>query len=64
MESTAVSETEKKVEAVWKSVLGVEHDIGIEAHFFTDLGGNSLQAGRVTSLIRKSTGVMLRDVSR
>ena len=43
---------ELKVEAVWQQVLQRSSQISIAADFVT-IGGNSLLAGRATSILRK-----------
>eukprot|EP01059_Diplonema_ambulator_P002094 TRINITY_DN11727_c1_g1_i1.p1 TRINITY_DN11727_c1_g1~~TRINITY_DN11727_c1_g1_i1.p1 ORF type:complete len:2221 (+),score=342.23 TRINITY_DN11727_c1_g1_i1:731-6664(+) len=49
---------EKIVESVWKRILNRAEDIDVHTNFLT-LGGNSLLAGRVTTLVRKETGSMI-----
>ncbi|MBD0257667.1 MAG: amino acid adenylation domain-containing protein, partial [Cytophagales bacterium] len=56
------SATESRLAAIWNEVLGKDK-IGIHDNFFT-LGGNSLNAIRVISLLQKDPGVTvdLRDI--
>ncbi|MGE0862777.1 MAG: non-ribosomal peptide synthase/polyketide synthase, partial [Vicinamibacterales bacterium] len=53
--SAARSETERTLQAIWASLLGVEHP-GIHATFF-ELGGHSLLAARLVARIRSSFAV-------
>ena len=53
----ADDETEKEMTAIWKEVLGLDH-IGLHDDFF-DIGGHSMKAIRLTSLIHKRLGVKL-----
>lgn len=53
-----VTETERALAEIWKSVLGV-CAIGRNSHFF-DLGGQSLKAARCTMLINKEFGIKLK----
>ena len=46
-----LTETEKKVALIWEDVLKIS-PISIEADFFMDLGGHSLAAAKVASLMR------------
>ena len=54
----ASTPTERIVESVWKTILGREGEIDVHKNFLS-LGGNSLLAGRVTTLVRKQTGSMI-----
>ena len=51
------SDTEKKLAAIWKELLGVEQ-VGVHDNFF-ELGGHSLMAIRVISAIRKQMEIEL-----
>jgi len=51
------NETERRLAAIWKNVLGIE-TVGIENNFF-DLGGHSLLAVRVIDEIERVFGVKL-----
>ncbi|MGW3497332.1 Pls/PosA family non-ribosomal peptide synthetase [Streptomyces sp. NPDC001020] len=59
-------EVETRVRDIWAEVLGIPTDaLSAEADFFTDLGGHSLVAARVVSLLRGrggETGPTLRDL--
>jgi amino acid adenylation domain-containing protein len=48
------NETEKRLAAVWESVLGVQ-DVGVADNFF-DLGGHSMTAVRMFVEVEKATG--------
>jgi len=52
---------QKKLANLWSEVLGIDH-VGIKDNFF-DLGGHSLQALRLISLIRKTIKVDLPLIS-
>ena len=54
----ASTPNERVVESVWKRILGRAEDIDVNCNFLS-LGGNSLLAGRVTTLVRKETGSMI-----
>ena len=47
---------QSKIAAIWEQVLGQER-ISVEADFFTELGGHSLAAARVTSQMRQEPGL-------
>ena len=47
-----VSETELKLEALWKNVLGIEGRIDVNADFY-EIGGNSLNASVIVSKIKR-----------
>jgi amino acid adenylation domain-containing protein len=55
----AHNEVQRQVEEVWQSVLNIKEPLNIRADFVS-LGGNSLLAGRITSILRKNTGVHLK----
>lgn len=49
-----VTDLEEQVAAVWAEVFGLERDqLSVEADFFADLGGHSLRAATVVSLLRE-----------
>jgi len=56
--SAARTETERTLQAIWASLLGVERP-GVHATFF-ELGGHSLLAARLVSRIRTSFAVDIR----
>jgi hypothetical protein len=43
---TATSHTELALQGVWQEVLGLSQPPSVEADFFTELGGSSLQVSR------------------
>ncbi|MDQ1858293.1 non-ribosomal peptide synthetase [Chryseobacterium sp. WLY505] len=49
--------TEKKLAAIWQEILGIER-VGIKDNFF-EIGGDSLKAVRIVSLISKQLNVKL-----
>ncbi|MCA1008477.1 amino acid adenylation domain-containing protein [Rhodococcus hoagii] len=57
---------ETRLRGIWAEVLGLEPAaLSVEADFFTELGGHSLAAARLVSVLRESAGdhaVGLRDV--
>ena len=56
---------EAKVHAAFQGVLGVKEEISVEDDFFTDLGGSSLLAARLVSLMRgdpELASVAVRDI--
>ena len=56
---------EAKVSSEFQRALGVEQDISVEADFFTDLGGSSLLAAKLVSLMRSDpelASVAVRDI--
>lgn len=55
----ASSPTQAMVEQCWQETLGISEPLSIEADFVA-LGGNSLLAGRITSVLRKRSGVHLK----
>lgn len=62
----ASSERERELRALWAELLGLAvPDLSIDANFFTDLGGHSLAAAQLVSLLRErgvDAGLGLRDI--
>lgn len=50
------NDTERRLAAIWKQVLGLGEDVGISDNFFA-LGGHSLSATQVLSLVRREFDV-------
>ncbi|MFD4180828.1 Pls/PosA family non-ribosomal peptide synthetase [Rhodococcus sp. NPDC058514] len=60
------SEREHQLRALWAELLGLEvDDLSVDANFFTDLGGHSLAAAQLASLLRErgvDAGLGIRDI--
>ena len=52
------NEVERKIESIWRAALGSESTISVNLTFF-DLGGDSLKAGQLVAMMRKSLNVDL-----
>ncbi len=57
------TQTEKDLLSIWKSIFKLP-EISVEEDFFTDLGGYSLIAAQVVSILRQqhNNGVAIRDI--
>lgn len=54
----AVSDTEKRIETIWKNLLSIDRTISINENFF-DLGGNSFLVARLVDEIKSDLNVLV-----
>ncbi|MCW3072415.1 MAG: grsB [Bacteroidetes bacterium] len=52
------NKTEKILSGIWANVLGIQREIGIHENFFS-IGGHSLKATRIISLVYKELGIKI-----